>query len=455
MTSIPHSVPDDLSCDLTLTDLASRFRVFRALYGSAEQAAQNAFRTGLQELLDRYVTALLGRAPYQRAPTWDRTTIAWRCNHCGSQCRGHFVRNGHYERGIATSWGYVARIKVPMLRCKHCGAGYVALTFPFLAKYVRLWDDLLQLTLLDTTLGLSLRRQSERWAELGLPPLSLRALNQRVQVTVHALPVLETAPLREVPPVVQFDGIYFTLLERTRQVKRDAQHRLRKRLRARKAVALVALGLWPDGRHQVLGWALAPDEGTPAWQAFLLTLHDRGLTPARGLRLAIGDGAGGLREALAFVYYGQLPLQRCHFHKIQRIVHHKYLRDRSHRGELLQDASQVLQGSTRTEVYARLKIFRAKWQEREPASVRCFYRDFARCLTYLQLLDFPAGQFARTTSHAERLMRELRRKLRQVGTLITANGARATLTLLFRRINAQWRQESWLESTLQALLEAA
>jgi len=339
------------------------------------------------------------------------------------------------------------------LRCKHCGAGYVALTFPFLAKYVRLWDDLLQMALLETTLGLSLRRQSERWAELGLPALSLRALNQRVQVSVHALPVWESAPLREVPPVVQLDGIYFTLLERTRQVKRDARRRLRKRLRARKAVALVALGLWPDGRHQVLGWALAQDESAPAWQAFLLTLHDRGLTPARGLRLAIGDGAGGLREALAFVYYGQLPLQRCHFHKIQRIVHHKYLRDRSHRGELLQDASHVLQGSTRAEVYARLKVFRATWQEREPLSVRCFYRNFARCLTYLQLDDFPAGQFARTTSHAERLMRELRRKLRQVGTLITAEGARVTLALLFRRLNAQWQQERWLESTLQTLLE--
>ncbi len=453
MTSIPHSIPEDLPSDPA--DMASRFRVFRALYGSVVQAAQAAFRTGLQELLDRYVTQLLGRARYQRVPAWDPTTIAWCCNQCGSQTRGHFVRNGHYQRGIATSWGYVARIKVPMLRCKHCGAGYVALTFPFLAKYVRLWDDLLQLTLLETTLGLSLRRQSERWAELGQPALSLRSLNQRVQVTVHALPVLEGAPLSEVPPVVQFDGIYFTLLERTRQVKRDARHRLRKRLRTRKAVVLVALGLWPDGRHQVLGWTLARDEGSAAWQDFLVTLYDRGLTPERGLRLAIGDGAGGLREALKFVYFGRLPQQRCHFHKIQRIVHRDYLRDRSHRGELLQDASYVLQGSSTREVYTRLKAFRTKWQEREPASVRCFYRDFARCLTYLQLENFPAGQFARTTSHAERLMRELRRKLRQVGTLITADGARATLALLFRRLNAHWRHESWLESTFQALLEAA
>ncbi|MGC8872867.1 MAG: hypothetical protein ACP5SI_00270 [Chloroflexia bacterium] len=64
--------------DWTLSNSARRFQVFRALYRSAEEAAQNSFRTGLQALPGRYVTELLGRGHYQRAPSWDRATLACR-----------------------------------------------------------------------------------------------------------------------------------------------------------------------------------------------------------------------------------------------------------------------------------------------------------------------------------------------------------------------------------------
>jgi transposase-like protein len=205
----------------------------------------------------------------------------------------------------------------------------------------------------------------------------------------------------------------------------------------------------------VIGWTLAASESEESWRDFLLALHARGLTPEAGLRLAIGDGAAGLKNAVDFVYYGQMPFQLCHFHKIQRIVHRDYLVDRAHRGELLHDASHVLTGSSHSEVYARLQAFCQKWQEHEPKSVRCFLHNFARCLTYFQVEGFEALQFARTTSHAERLMRELRRRIRPVGTLITDHGAEAMLALLIVRLNAHWSEQPWLEPLMKTVLEAA
>jgi hypothetical protein len=344
----------------------------------------------------------------------------------------------------------VAAIRIPMLRCKRCGQGYVPLSFPFLAKYVRFWDDLARQAILACTLGLSLRRQQEQAAACHHEVASLRTLNQRINVVVQKLPLLAGQPLSDIPPVVQFDGIYFTLLKRTLQSKPDARGRLRRELRTGKRVALVALGLWPDGRHEVLGWTLASEEGTEDWKSFLLTLHQRGLTLANGFRLAVGDGAGGLREALQFVYYQQLPFERCHFHKIKRIVHRDYLHDSSHRNDLLREAGKVLAQKTEAEVRVQLKTFCQKWQALEPDSVRCFLRDFEDCLTHFRL-NLDGVQYARTTSHAERVMRELRRKLRQVGTLITEVGVEATLTLLFRRMNAQWSQKPWLDETLEAI----
>lgn len=80
-----------------------------------EQGAQEAIRSGLQELLDCYVTQVLGRARNAlRAGIELSYTLAlqplWELG------PGDFVRKGYYERGIATSFGYAASIKGPMLR---------------------------------------------------------------------------------------------------------------------------------------------------------------------------------------------------------------------------------------------------------------------------------------------------------------------------------------------------
>jgi len=76
-------------------------------------------------------------------------------------------------------------------------------------------------------------------------------------------------------------------------------------------------------------------------------------------------------------------------------------------------------------------------------------------LTYLDIAGLEPVQFARPTSHAERLMRELRRKLSQVGPLLTDVGAQATFTLLVARLNGHWSGDPWLEPLMQAILETA
>lgn len=434
--------------------ITSRFRTFQLLHTSAEIAACAAFKRLPMELLECYVTHMLGRAKYQRRDKANQKLIAWTCNQCGTQRQAHFTRHGHYHRGIATSWGYVADIKMPMIHCTRCG-GYVNVTFLFLPKYIRVWDDLLRAALLDCAGGCSLRRQSQRQRELGQPSLSLQTINRQVNIVVRALPILQGTPFSEIPPVVQLDGIYFTLLERTQQVKRDALGRLRHRLRPRDNVALVALGLWPNGRHQILGWTLATSEDSDAWRDFLLTLYQRGLRPENGLRLGSGDGAAGLWEAWAFVYYDQVPLNWCHFHKLQRVVHEDYLLDPEHRGDLLKDASKVLAVRDVAEAYPRLDLFSQNWRDREPRSVQIFQRNFGHCLTYLHVEGIDPVEYARTTSHIERVMRELRRKLRQVGTLMTVIGAQATMTLLTSRLNGLWSDQPWVDPLLRLVWEAA
>jgi len=452
-TSIAHFVHEHLI--LHQEAIASEFQVARLLHDSAEDAAREVFRALLQELLDLYVTQLLHRPKWKRRRRWDQATVACWCGRCGSQMRRHFVRNGHYRRGMATNWGHVRGIKIPLLRCTHCRKGYVHVAFPFLPKYLRIWSDLMRQALLDCATGLSFRQQLERQMEQKQVVLGLHSLNQRVNRVVTGLTIWAQRPLSEVPPIVQLDGIYFSVMERTRQPKRDARRRKRKRLRYRKRVALVALGLWPDGRHQLLGWTLARSEQAEEWQQLLLALHARGLTAEAGFRLAIGDGAPGIYEALVFVYHDQVPFQRCIFHKLQRVGHRDNLVDADNRARILHDAAAIWEIPDRHIIYERLRAFRCQWEDREPRSVHSLLLGFAHSLTYLDIAGLDPLQFARTTSHAERLMRELRRKLSQVGPLLTDVGAQATLTLLAARLNGHWSGDPWLEPLMQAILEDA
>jgi hypothetical protein len=88
--------------------------------------------------------------------------------------------------------------------------------------------------------------------------------------------------ISEVPPVVQFDGMWLRLQTQTDTVKLDKRQRKRKKKAGRKVVLLVALGFWTDGsgRREILDWHVADGERKAAWDPFVHRLWER----ACGLR---------------------------------------------------------------------------------------------------------------------------------------------------------------------------
>lgn len=61
------------------------------------------------------------------------------CRKCSSHQVNQFWRNGHYLRGLDTSWGHL-RIGMPQVRCQ-CGGG-VEIAWQTVRKGQRIWDDL-------------------------------------------------------------------------------------------------------------------------------------------------------------------------------------------------------------------------------------------------------------------------------------------------------------------------
>jgi putative transposase len=89
---------------------------------------------------------------------------------------------------------------------------------------------------------------------------------------------------------------------------------------------IVALGITTEGKKIPLGlWEGSTENATVA-TALLSDLVERGLDPEQGM-LFVLDGSKALRTAVRSVF-GEVPVQRCLWHKERNVMHHLPERDR-------------------------------------------------------------------------------------------------------------------------------
>ena len=215
----------------------------------------------------------------------------------------------------------------------------------------------------------SLRQLSQEWSAKLESSVGLRTINERIN---QIEPLLERAhrdPIRDVPPVVQFDGIWLRLQRQTDTVKVDKRQRKRHQRTGKKVVLLVALGFWPDGRREIVDWQVSDNEGKAAWEQLLHRLWERGLQPEKGLQAVIRDGNGELGEAVALVYGTTVVEQRCIFHKLHN-VEDKCRKDlkgkdkKDERKQLLEQARAVYDAESAEGARTRKGEFVTTWRER-------------------------------------------------------------------------------------------
>jgi len=73
---------------------------------------------------------------------------------------------------------------------------------------------------------------------------------------------------------------------------------------------LIAIGVTPDGKREVLGCSVELSEGEVHWRSFMRSLQARGL---HGIKLLISDAHEGLKAARKAVW-PSVKWQRCQFH---------------------------------------------------------------------------------------------------------------------------------------------
>lgn len=430
-----------------------RISIIQEVQQQAKAAALTAIKPIITAFLEAEQHAKLGREKGEpRRVSSQSREIDWQCGQCGCRDANHFTRDGHYRRTLATQWGLVEGLQVPMLECQCCGHDVVC-CYAILDKYQRFWMDVDQRMLFGSGLCQSLRHLSQQWSATLESSVGLRTINERINQIEPLLEQARREPITDVPAVVQFDGIWLREQSQTETLKPDKRGRQRHQRSGKKVVLLIALGLWTDGsgKRAILDWHIADGESKAAWEPFVHRLWERGVRPENGLHAVIRDGCGELGEAVAWVYGTTIIEQRCIFHKMRNVATtcRKELtgeQKEEERKQLMSQVSAIYQAESAAQARVRLAIFADEWRIRTPRTVDTLHRDFEQTIAYYQL-EAVARELVRTTSLLERTNREVRRKFRQVCCFGSPTGAEVAIFLQVKRFNARWSKKTWWETS--------
>ncbi len=405
--------------------------VFEAAVDDAVQTLCQTMGARLTALLVAIVSHMVGRPHYvRRIFVPNRLHREGKCPRCHSTQSRRFSRNGFRERQpLVTIWGEIP-FDLPRVRCQ-CG-GSVEVDFgDVLQPYQQIGADVDAQIQRWGGMAVSLRRMLQELKHTYIGPLALRTLNQRL----HLLATLD--PHREaedVPPVVQLDAIWITLLRSNGQVRKGRKRAVKGRF---KVPVMIAMGVWPDSnRCEILAWHQGESESAEEWVKFLEALEAQGICGRNGLKLIIHDGGLGLCSALQTVWF-DAEQQRCLFHKLRNISKAARFTEKmsteerkQKRKKILKDFGQIWE-ARRFETMLRryLKVVRT-YRHTQPEAVATLRRDFRQTVTYYGLeKEFPTWdrEHLRTTSRLERFNRTLRRRTRAANAYHSTVGLTAMI----------------------------
>src|SRR6266851_5415879 len=118
---------------------------------------------------------------------------------------------------------------------------------------------------------------------------------------------------------------------------------------------LVLIGATPEGKKELIGFAVGRRESAQSWRELLVELRRRGLAMAP--KLAVGDGALGFWTALDEIFPGTAH-QRCWFHKSGNILNKAPL---SVQPTMKADLREVWMAPDRATALAAIDIFAQKY----------------------------------------------------------------------------------------------
>ena len=338
-------------------------------------------------VMEAEVTAKIGAEPHQRSE--ERTGY----------------RNGHRERRWDTRLGSL-KLKVPKVR----EGGYVP---SFIEHRKRSEQALISVIQEAVVQGVSTRKIENVLAEFGIAGVSAGQVSQLCAGLDDKVQQFRERRLGE-SRYVWVDAVY-------EKVREDE--------RVESMAVVIATGVNPQGRREVLGLDVIPTETEEGWAQFFKALKERGLS---GVQLVISDAHGGLKNAVRKVLKAEW--QRCKVHFYRNVLVQVPKRSQAEVSEAMK--AVFVQ---RDEKSARAKAAEVvrQFQNRYGKAMEIFEAGLDDVLSYLH---YPTAHRVRvsSTNPIERLNLEIRRRTRVVGIFPHRGACLRLIGMLLVEIHEDW-----------------
>jgi transposase-like protein len=296
-------------------------------------------------------------------------------------------RNGTYRRHLLTELGDI-ELAVPRTRRYS--------PVEVIRAYARRTREIDRVILAGFVLGLSTRKVGETLLALLGRAVSATTVSQVAKTLDAAVAAFHRRPLANRYQALMLDGVVLARKTGAGALKRPV---------------LVALGLRPDGKKEIIDFRLAGSESALEWERFLSDLYRRGLT-GEGLDMICVDGGKGLLKALPIVL-PQIPVQRCWAHKIRNVLDKVRKADQP---KVKRALHKIMHAANVPQARSAARRLADRFEAQYPAAVACLRDDLDELLTCFRYKTQDQRRAVRTTNAIERRFREVRRRTRPMGT---------------------------------------
>ena len=205
-------------------------------------------------------------------------------------------------------------------------------------------------------------------------------------------------PLTGSYPFLTIDATYFKVRENHRIISK---------------AFMIAYGTNEQGHREILDFAVCENESKETWKTFLLRLRNRGLV---NVLMITSDAHEGIRDAISKVF-PQVPWQRCQFHFSKNIADKA---PKKYQAGLRAELQEMFNCHTLQEARQRRDAIIQDYKDVAESAMTCLDEGFESAMIAM-VLPKSMRQLFRTSSHHERLNKELKRRSKVIGVFPNAD----------------------------------